>query len=409
MNFEKNLEKYAELAVKIGVNVQSGQTLVINAPIETAEFVRKIVKKAYECGAKNVHIDWADEECTLIKYLNAPDEAFNEYPMWLAKGYEDMAKEGAAFLNIYAQNPDLLKDADPTRVANAQKASGIARKKWREYVLADKCRWSIVSVPTKEWSAKIFPGLSEEERTQKLWDAIFKVTRVDQEDPIESWKNHTIDLEKRMNFLNEKKFKKLYFKSPKTDLTIELPKGHIWSGGASKDPNDIDFIANIPTEEIFSMPSKFGVNGVVSSTKPLIYGGNTIENFTLTFKDGKIVEFTAQKGYETLANLIDTDEGSHYLGEVALVPFRSPISDTNIIFYNTLYDENASCHLAIGSAYLGCIEGGTNMSKEEKEANGVNDSLTHVDFMVGSSDMNIIGETYDGENIQVFKDGNWAF
>lgn len=409
MNFEKNLEKYAELAVKIGVNVQSGQTLVINAPIETAEFVRKIVKKAYECGAKNVHIDWADEECTLIKYLNAPDEAFNEYPMWLAKGYEDMAKEGAAFLNIYAQNPDLLKDVDPTRVANAQKASGIARKKWREYVLADKCRWSIVSVPTKEWSAKIFPGLSEEERTQKLWDAIFKVTRVDQEDPIESWKNHTIDLEKRMNFLNEKKFKKLYFKSPKTDLTIELPKGHIWSGGASKDPNDIDFIANIPTEEIFSMPSKFGVNGVVSSTKPLIYGGNTIENFTLTFKDGKIVEFTAQKGYETLANLIDTDEGSHYLGEVALVPFRSPISDTNIIFYNTLYDENASCHLAIGSAYLGCIEGGTNMSKEEKEANGVNDSLTHVDFMVGSSDMNIIGETYDGENIQVFKDGNWAF
>ena len=409
MVLEKNLEKYAELAVKVGVNIQPMQTLVINAPIETAPFVRKIAKKAYGCGAKNVHIEWSDEECTLIKYLNAPDEAFNEYPMWLAKGYEDMAKEGAAFLSIYAQNPDLLKDVDPKRVANAQKSSGIARKKWREYVSADKCRWSIVSVPTKEWSAKIFPGFSEEERTQKLWDAIFKVTRVDQEDPVESWKKHTDDLKNRMNFLNEKKFKKLYFKSPKTDLTIELPKDHIWSGGASQDPNGIDFIANIPTEEIFSMPSKFGVNGVVSSTKPLIYGGNTIDNFTITFKDGKIVEFTAEKGYETLANLIDTDEGSHYLGEVALVPFKSPISDTNIVFYNTLYDENASCHLAIGSAYLGCIENGVNMSKEEKEASGVNDSLTHVDFMVGSSDMNIIGETYDGASIDIFKDGNWAF
>ena len=409
MNFEKNLEKYAELAVKVGVNVQPGQTLVINAPIETANFVRKIVKKAYDCGAKNVHIDWSDEECTLMKYLNAPDEAFNEYPMWLANGYEEMAKEGAAFLSILAQNPDLLKDVDPQRVANAQKSAGIARKKWREYVLSDKCRWSIVSVPTKEWSAKIFPGISEEERTQKLWNAIFKVTRVDQEDPVSSWKRHTADLEKRMSFLNEKNFKKLYFKSAKTDLTIELPKGHIWSGGASKDPNGIDFIANIPTEEIFSMPAKFGVNGIVSNTKPLIYGGNTIDNFTLTFKDGKIVDFTAEKGYETLAKLIDTDEGSRYLGEVALVPFKSPISDTNIVFYNTLYDENASCHLAIGSAYLGCIEGGVNMNNEEKEANGVNDSLTHVDFMIGSSDMDIIGETYNGENIQVFKDGNWAF
>ena len=409
MNLERNLEKYAELAVKVGVNIQPGQTLLVRTPIECAPFVRKVVEKAYDLGAKEVHIEWSDEECSLIKYLNAPEETFNEFPKWISDQYVDIAKNGGAFLTIYAQNPDLLKDVDPKRVANAQKASAKALQEWRSYTLSDKSKWSIVSVPTVSWSKKVFPGVSEEEAVEKMWEAIFKCTRVDQEDPIEAWNKHNKDLKTRMNFLNDSKFKKLYFKSSKTDITMELPEGHIWASGASKDPNGIDFNPNIPTEEVFTLPHKFGVNGIVASTKPLVYGGNVINNFTLTFKDGKIVDFTAEEGYETLSNLISTDEGSHYLGEVALVPFKSPISDTNIVFYNTLYDENASCHFAIGTAYKSCIENGVNIPEEELDKHGINFSMTHVDFMIGSSDMDIVGETANGEKVQIFKDGNWAF
>jgi aminopeptidase len=409
MNLEKNLEKYAELAVKVGVNIQPGQTLLVRTPIECAPFVRKVVKRAYDLGAKEVHIEWSDEECSLIKYLNAPEETFNEFPKWISDQYVDIAKNGGAFLTIYAQNPDLLKDVDPKRVANAQKASAKALQEWRSYTLSDKSKWSIVSVPTVSWSKKVFPGVSEEEAVEKMWEAIFKCTRVDQEDPIEAWNKHNKDLKTRMNFLNDSKFKKLYFKSSKTDITMELPEGHIWASGASKDPNGIDFNPNIPTEEVFTLPHKFGVNGIVASTKPLVYGGNVINNFTLTFKDGKIVDFTAEEGYETLSNLISTDEGSHYLGEVALVPFKSPISDTNIVFYNTLYDENASCHFAIGTAYKSCIENGVNIPEEELDKYGINFSITHVDFTIGSSDMDIVGETANGEKVQIFKDGNWAF
>lgn len=409
MNFNKNLEKYAELAIKVGVNIQPGQTLLIKSPIECADFARNALKEAYKCGAKNVYIEWSDEESTLIKYLYAPDEVFHEFPKWTSDQYVDIAKEGGAFLSIYAQNPDLLKDVDPEKVSNFQKASGKALKEWRSYTLTDKCKWSIVSVPTKDWAKKVFPNLSENEAIDKLWDVIFKCSRVDGQDPIKAWKEHNENLKSKMDFLNESNFKTLKYKSSKTDLTLDLPKGHIWLSGASKDPNGVSFNPNIPTEEIFGMPHKFKVNGTVYSTKPLVYGGNIIDNFFLTFKDGKIVDFSAEKGLETLKKLIETDEGSHYLGEVALVPFSSPISDTNIIFYNTLYDENASCHFAIGSAYRTCLDGGNDLKDEELDEHGVNDSLTHVDFMVGSSDMDIIGETPDGKHIQIFKNGNWAF
>ncbi|CEO12339.1 aminopeptidase [[Clostridium] sordellii] len=409
MNLERNLEKYAELSVKIGVNIQPGQTLLVRSPIECAPFVRKVVKKAYDLGAKEVFVEWSDEECTLIKYLNAPEDTFNHFPTWVSDQYVDIAKNGGAFLTVYAQDPDLLKDVDPQRVANFQKASAEALQEWRSYTLSDKSKWSIVSVPTANWSKKVFPGVSEEEAIDKMWEAIFHCTRVDQEDPIEAWNQHNKNLKVRMNFLNDSKFKTLYFKSDKTDITMNLPEGHIWASGASKDPNGINFNPNIPTEEVFTLPHKFGVNGVVASTKPLVYGGNVINNFTLTFKDGKIVDFTAEEGYETLSKLIDTDEGSHYLGEVALVPFKSPISDTNIVFYNTLYDENASCHFAIGTAYKSCIENGVNIPKEDLDKHGINFSITHVDFMIGSPDMNIVGEKATGEKVQIFKDGNWAF
>ncbi len=409
MSFELNLDKYAKLAVKVGVNIQPGQVLLVRSPIECASFVRKVVQHAYDAGAKDVHIEWSDDECTLIKYLNAPEETFNEYPTWASDKYVDIAKNGGAFLTVYAQDPDLLKNVDPQRVSNAQKASAMALQEWRSYTMSDRCKWSIVSIPTESWATKVFPDVSVDEAMDSMWEAIFKCTRVDQEDPVKAWDIHNANLKVKTDFLNDKNFKSLHFKSEKTDLTINLPEGHIWASGSSKDPKGDNFNANIPTEEIFSMPHKYGVNGIVYSTKPLVYGGNVIDDFSITFKDGKIVEFTAEKGYDTLQKLIDTDEGSHYIGEVALVPFSSPISDTNIVFFNTLFDENASCHLAIGSAYRSNIKDGADLKDEELDGLGVNYSLTHVDFMVGSPDMDIVGTTHDNQEVQLFKDGNWAF
>ncbi len=408
-SFEQNLEKYAELSVKIGVNIQPGQTLVVNAPISSAEFVRLVAIQAYEVGAKNVHVEWGDEELTKIKFEKAPEEAFKEYPMWKAKGYEDMAEEGSAFLFILANNPDLLKGIDPSRIATANRTSGKALEKYREYTMSDKVSWSVLAVPSKEWAKKVYPNIEESEQINKLWDAIFSATRIIQEDPILAWKEHDENLQKRLKLLNERKYKKLYYMGPGTDLTIELPEDHIWLGGGSKNDKDTYFFANIPTEEVFTLPLKTGINGVVSSTMPLNYAGTLIENFSLTFKDGRIVDFSAEEGYETLKHLIETDEGSHYLGEVALVPHDSPISNLNTIFYNTLFDENASCHLAIGNAYTPCIKDGSSLSKEELLEKGANSSLTHVDFMVGSNKLNIDGERADGAREAIFIEGNWAF
>lgn len=408
-NFENLLSKYAELSVRVGVNLQNGQTLVINSPIECAEFTRIVAKEAYKAGAKEVHVEWSDEELTLIKFMNAPEEAFKEFPKWKAEGHEELAKNGAAFLSISASNPELLRDVDPKRIAESNKTRSIALKKYREYIMNSTVAWSIVSIPTKSWSKKVFPNLSEENAIEKLWENIFKIVRVDKDNPIDAWNDHLDNLQKKVEFLNEKKFKKLHYISKETDLTIELPEKHIWAGGGEYNSKQTYFVANMPTEEVFTLPLKTGVNGKVKSTKPLNYSGNLIDNFTLIFKNGKIVDFSAEKGYETLKKLIETDEGSHYLGEVALVPYDSPISNSNIIFYNTLFDENASCHFALGEAYPICLEGGSNMNEEELEKSGANISLTHVDFMVGSSYLDITGETRDGEIIHIFKNGNWAF
>lgn len=407
-DFNRELEKYAQLAIKVAVNIQPGQTLVISSPIVAADFVRKLTKEAYLAGAKNVHIEWSDEEITLTKFLNAPEESFREFPMWKAKGFEEMAEDGAAFLSISASNPDLLKSVDPQRISIANKTSALAMQGYRRYTQSGRVSWAVLSVPTKEWAAKVFPGLDEESQVTKLWENIFKVTRVDQDDPIKAWEDHIKNLNRRLDYLNSKRFKKLFYNSPGTDLIVELPPTHLWVGGGLTNAKGSYFIPNIPTEEVFTLPTKTGVNGTVTSTKPLNYSGNLIEDFSLTFKDGKIVEFTAQKGYETLKKLIETDSGSNYLGEVALVPHHSPVSDSGVIFYNTLFDENASSHFAIGTAYPICIKGGTEMTKEELENNGVNVSLTHVDFMIGSEHMSIQGETDDGSIESIFINGNWV-
>lgn len=407
--FQTNLEKYAELAVKVGVNIQQGQTLVVNTTLEGADLVRIIVKKAYESGARNVIVNWNDDIVGRTKYELAPDEVFNEYPEWRAKETIELAENGAAYLSVISSSPDLLKSVKPERIANFQKASGTALKKWRQYMQSDKVSWSIVAVPSKAWADKVFSDEAEEKRIDKLWEAIFKAVRVDVTDPVEAWKKHDDTLHEKVNYLNEKHYQKLHYTAPGTDLTIELPDKHLWVGAGKINEKGHEFMANMPTEEVFTVPLKTGVNGTVSSTKPLSYGGNIIDNFSVTFKDGRIIEVKAEEGEEILKQLVETDEGSHYLGEVALVPFNSPISQSNVLFFNTLFDENASNHLAIGSSYAFCIEGGKTMSPEELAENGLNESLAHVDFMIGSDKMNIEGIKQDGTSEPVFRNGDWAF
>ncbi|WP_340673852.1 aminopeptidase [Brevibacillus agri] len=408
MSFELLFDRYADLAVKVGVNVQPMQTLVVTAPLSAAPFVRKVARKAYEAGAKHVHIDWTDDELTRMKYDLAPDEAFADYPQWKAKGLEEMAENGAAFLYINSTNPDLLKGVKLERIATANKAAGQALRTFRNYTMSDKVSWSVIAVPSPEWAAMVFPDLPADEQVPALWDAIFRATRVDTDDPVQAWHEHHATLNSKVEQLNAKQYRYLHYEAPGTQLTIELPDRHIWIGGGSVNEKGASFMANMPTEEVFTAPKKDGVNGTVRSTKPLSYHGNVIENFTLTFEQGKIVSVSAEKGEEALKQLVATDEGSHYLGEVALVPHQSPISLSNIIFYNTLFDENASNHLAIGSAYSVNIEGGAAMSQEELAARGINTSLVHVDFMIGSAEMNIDGETADCVREPLFRNGNWA-
>lgn len=435
--FNVLLDRYAELAVRIGVNLQKGQTLYIAAPIVAADYVRCVVKKAYDAGAADVMVDWSDETVTRTRFDLAADAAFETYPEWNVQKMEALVQKGAAFMTVYSENPDLLKGVNPKRVATWQKTMNQASQNYRAAISNGFVSRTVVSTPTPEWAMKVFPGLDADMAVEKLWEEIFKVTRVVEDDPVASWKAHRASLTEKLDFLNRKQFKALYYRSVgagastsgsagagascgtgagsagmpicgRTNLTIELPENHVWIGGGLENAKGVYCHPNIPTEEVFTAPKKDGVNGTVSSTKPLNYGGTLIDNFTLTFEAGRIVEVTAEHGEETLKNLIETDEGAHYLGEVALVPDQSPISQTGLVFYNTLFDENASCHLAIGNAYAFNIEGGTSMTKDELEQHHINTSMTHVDFMIGSESLDIDGEAANGELIPLFRGGNWV-
>ncbi|AIC94697.1 MULTISPECIES: aminopeptidase [Shouchella] len=408
MSFNEKIEKYADLAVRVGINIQKDQTLYIRTPMHAAAFVRVVAKKAYEAGAKHVRVEWNDEELTKIKYQHAPQEAFSEFPQWQADVLVKEAEHNAAFLSIAGSDPDLLKGIDPERIAAANKASGQANSTFRRYIQSDKVSWSIVAVPSEKWAEKVFPDKQGEQAIDALWEAIFAATRIHEQDPIVAWQDHLALLDEKMVTLNEKRFHALHYTADKTDLTIELPPTHIWASGGSTSKAGVDFVANMPTEEVFTAAQKDGVNGTVASTKPLNYGGTLITNFTLTFKNGQVVDFSAEEGEETLKRLLETDEGSRSIGEVALVPHRSPISNTNLIFYNTLFDENASNHLALGSAYAFNIKGGKDMNEEELNDAGINQSITHVDFMMGSAEMNIDGIHQDGTKEAVFRNGEWA-
>ena len=406
--WQQQLEQYAELIVKVGVNIQQGQPLFVTCSVDMAQLARLIAKKAYETGASNVHIEWTDEMLSRLKYENAADDVFTAYPEYEALKRNTFVEKGGAFVSIVSDNPDLLKGIDSSRLSSWQKASGKALENFRRAMQADQISWTVVAAAGQAWAEKVFPDVDPEQAVDQLWEAIFNAVRLNTPDPVKAWEEHNSNLHKKVDILNSKHFHKLHYTAPGTDLIVELPKKHLWVGASSTNVDHIPFMANMPTEEVFSVPQKNGVNGYVSSTKPLSYSGNIIDNFKITFENGRIVKVEAEQGQEILEHLVATDEGSHYLGEVALVPHHSPISESNILFYNTLFDENASNHLAIGSGYAFNVEGGKNMSKEELAAAGVNSSLTHVDFMIGSAEMNIDGIHEDGTTEPIFRNGNWA-
>ncbi|MEK5032038.1 aminopeptidase [Paenibacillus sp. FSL R7-0302] len=408
LDFNQKLENYALLAVKIGVNIQPGQTLVVNADIVSAELVRLIVRQAYEAGAKLVKVNYSDEFVTRTRYDLAPSESFLEPPKWQADELEDLARGGAAFLTIISANPDLLNGVDASRIADHQKTAGQAMAPYREMLMANQVSWTGLAFPSASWAAKVFPDAAPEQQIELLWDAIFKAVRADQENPVQAWSVHLAGLKQRCELLNAKKYRKLHYTAPGTDLTIELPEGHIWCQAGAVNSRGMSFLANIPTEEVFTAPLKTGANGTVRSTKPLSYGGNIFDRFSLTLENGKVTDFTAEVGQEALASLLAMDEGAAYFGEVALVPFHSPISESGILYYTTLYDENASCHLALGASYAFTLQDGINMSKEQLVDKGMNQSLTHVDFMMGSPEMNIDGIADDGSTDPIFRNGDWA-
>ncbi|HET7615674.1 MAG TPA: aminopeptidase, partial [Bacillales bacterium] len=344
-----------------------------------------------------------------ITYEEAPEEGLAEFPQWKVDSFNELIDEGGAFLEVAALDPDLLKGVDSERIAISRKASGKAMQRFQEAQTNGAVAWCILSVPSKNWAAKIFPNVDDDKQIDALWEQIFYTTRVDQEDPVAAWEKHIETLSAKADYLNEKGFKALHYKAEGTDLTIRLADDHVWKAASFTTKRDTRFLPNVPTEEVFTMPHKDGVDGTVSSTKPLNYGGSLIENFTLTFKDGKVVDFKAEKGEDSLKSLLDTDKGAKRLGEVALVPHDSPISNSGLIFFNTLFDENASCHIALGRALSLNMKDAAELGDEARAERGFNSSITHVDFMIGSAELDIDGETPDGERIPVFRKGNWAF
>ncbi|UPL47464.1 aminopeptidase (plasmid) [Bacillus sp. PGP15] len=409
MTFEEKLQAYAELTVKIGVNIQPGQYLLVNTSVDTLDFVRLVVKEAYKAGAGRVHVNFSDEKIDCAYFDHASDEEFNRFPEWIVKMNDELIERKGALLIIDATDPDKFAGISADRLATYQKVSGAALENNRNAVMKDLIAWSMVAVPSSKWASKVFPNLAAEEQVPALWEAIFKVVRIGEGNAVEKWREHVANLESRAVLLNNKKYAKLHYTAPGTDLTIALAPEHKWITGGGKTPDDTIFMANMPTEEVYTLPMKQGVNGYVSNTKPLVYQGNIIDGFKLTFEEGKIIKTEAQRGHDLLQELINVDEGACYLGEIALVPHESPISASGILYFNTLFDENASNHLAIGKAYPTCLEDGRDLENYQLETLGANISVIHEDFMIGNSEMDIDGILPDGTVEPIFRKGSWAF
>lgn len=413
--FQKNLKKYAELAVKVGLNLQPGQKLIMQhlrnggVPIQTAAFVRELVDSAYKAGSPLVEVQWRDDDLLFSRLKYAPRDSFGDFPTYLAKGIMDVIDSGGAMFTVSAIDPDLYAGQDPEILDQMQRAFLDAWKPISAHIGKNTMNWNLLSVPVQGWAAKIFPDIPEAEQMPALWDAIFKICRVYEEDPVAAWKSHLENLQKHSDYLNGKSYRELHYRAPGTDLKMVLPEGHIWRSAGFETQSGIPFTANIPTEEVFTLPDRRYTEGTVRSTRPLVYTGNVIDNFSLTFKEGKVVDFSAEEGEDILRSLISTDEGAGMLGEVALVPNSSPISQSGLLFYNTLLDENASCHIALGAAYRFSLESGEKMTGEEFAERGGNNSLVHSDFMLGSGDLDIDGVLPSGEVEAIFRSGEWAF
>ena len=403
------LDRLAEVAVCTGVNLQKGQDLVITAPMSALPLVRRITVHAYKAGAGIVTPFFTDDEITLARYENADDASFDRAPAWLFEGMAAAFKGGAARMAITGDDPMLLSEQDPKKVARLSKATSIAAKPAMTPIVGFEVNWNIVAYPSAGWAARVFPDLPVDEAQGKLMDAIYDASRIGGDDPVANWADHTAELKKRVKWLNEQKFDALHYTGPGTDLQLGLAEGHIWKGGASPALNGVVCQPNIPTEEVFTCPHAYKVNGTVTATKPLAHQGNVIEDISVRFEAGKIVEAPASNGQEQLRALLATDDGSSRIGEVALVPHSSPISQSNVLFFNTLFDENASCHIALGQSYADTVEGGSSLSPEELQQKGANQSLIHVDWMMGSDAVDIDGVTLTDEVVPVMRAGEWAF
>ncbi len=410
-NFDAKLREYAHLLVDVGLNVQAGQTLRISSPLECAPLTRLCVAACYDRGAREVILDWYDDFTDREKFLRADEAVFGEFPAYKKARLDWLLEKNAPALSIIGSDPELFKGVDPKRIQAYQRVAGANGKAYYDAMDAGQFQWSIGAYPTPAWAKKVFPDMSEEAAMDALWDAIFSVCRITGDGKaVERWREHIDVTARRCQALNAYNFKNLhYVNSIGTDLTIELPKNHVWIGGSEKSAGGVEFVANMPTEEIFTAPKWDGVNGRAVAAMPLALDGNLVKDFYLDFKDGRIMDVHAAEGEDILRHSIDLDEGSHSLGEAALVPYDSPIRNKGILFYETLFDENASCHLAFGSSYPTCVKGGADMSEEEQKAAGLNQSINHVDFMVGTKDLSIVGTTHEGQEVPVFVDGNFAF
>lgn len=408
-NFQENLEKYADLIVEVGVNVTAGHTVVLQIATDQRQLAHLIVEKAYAKGAAEVQVQWSDEFVQKQFLSHAATDRLENVPAYRGTQVDYWLEKNASRISVVSSNPDALAGVDGQRVATNQAALGKALAKLRQATQSNQVSWTVVAAASPDWAKKVFPNLStSEEQVDALWQEIFKTTRIDLVDPVTAWKKHDETLWAKANELNAEQFDALHYTAPGTDLIVGLPKNHRWEGAGSKNSRGEVFMANMPTEEVFTAPDFRRIDGVVSSTKPLSYAGTTLSGMKFTFKDGKVVDYSAEVGQDVLAKLLAIDEGAKSLGEVALVPDPSPISQSGITFYNTLFDENASNHLALGSAYAFSLEGGTEMSPEELTAHGLNRSHTHVDFMIGSNKMNVDGIKQDGSIVPIFRNGDWA-
>ena len=410
MAFNDKLRAYARLTVRQGVNVTEGIYVLVNCPVIAADFGRMVMEEAFACGAKDVIMNYTDEKAARVRLDNAALSQFETVPAWRAEQRNYYAREGTVAIHIIAEDPTIFDGAPREKLMASAIASKKAFKEYYDKVDAGELRWTIVAYPCVPWAKKIFPFDTDAKAVEKLWKAIFETVRITRGDPVKKWMKHDRVLKRRAKKLNDLTFVALEYKnSIGTDFKVGLPENHVWFGGSERSKDGIDYFPNMPTEEIFTMPHCMQAEGTVVSSMPLSYQGCLIENFSLRFEGGRVVEHHAASGEEALTRLLETDEGSRRLGEVALIGYNSPIRNLDILFYNTLFDENASCHLALGDCYPNTIKGGELLSEEDLQAKGGNHSVNHVDFMIGTADMCITGITKDGKRVPVFENGNFVF